>query len=56
MVGTIIGPLFAGYVWDITGSYYQAFIVFAGALVAAIGLVLWAKPPVKKAAPTAEAA
>lgn len=48
MIGTIAGPLFAGYVWDITGSYRFAFFIFAVALVVAVGLILAAKPPVKK--------
>lgn len=48
MLGTIAGPLFAGYVWDITGSYRFAFTVFAIAAIIAVGLILSAKPPVKK--------
>lgn len=48
MLGTMAGPLFAGYVWDITGNYRLAFTVFAIAALVAVGLILGAKPPVKK--------
>ncbi|MFC2022289.1 MFS transporter [Chloroflexota bacterium] len=48
MLGTITGPIFAGYVWDITGSYRLAFLTFAVATVVAMGLILGVKPPVKK--------
>ncbi len=48
ILGTVAGPLFAGYAWDITGSYNLAFMVFAGTMAVAVGLVLLAKPPVKK--------
>ena len=47
-LGTVAGPLFAGYTWDITGSYNRAFFIFAGAVAVDVGLILWAKPPVKK--------
>jgi len=47
MLGTIAGPLFAGYVWDITGNYRIAFNVFAIASLAAFGMVLLAKRPSK---------
>jgi len=28
MIGNVVGPVFAGYVFDITGSYRFAFLVF----------------------------
>jgi len=34
-VGTVIGPLFAGWVFDNWGSYHVAWIVFASIIVAA---------------------
>ncbi|MFQ5826587.1 MAG: MFS transporter, partial [Dehalococcoidia bacterium] len=45
MVGTISGPLFAGYVYDVAGSYRFAFTVFAGVSLVALVLILGAKPP-----------
>ncbi len=47
-MGTVAGPLFAGYAWDITGSYQLAFTVFASAMALAVALILLAKPPRKK--------
>lgn len=49
MMGTVAGPLFAGYVWDITGNYRLAFTVFAIASLVAFGMVLLAKRPSKRA-------
>jgi MFS family permease len=45
MVGTISGPLFAGYVYDVAGSYRFAFMVFAALCLIALALILAAKPP-----------
>jgi MFS family permease len=45
MGGIVIGPIVSGYVFDRTGSYYGAFLGFAGAALLAIVLVLLAKPP-----------
>jgi cyanate permease len=28
MIGNVVGPVFAGYVFDVTGSYRFAFLVF----------------------------
>jgi len=47
MFGTVAGPLFAGYVWDMTGRYDFAFLVFAGAIMISLVLTLLAKRPVK---------
>ena len=44
-LGTIAGPLFAGYVFDVTGSYQQAFLVFAATTIIAVFLVLLARQP-----------
>ena len=33
MFGMIFGPVFAGVVYDVTGSYRGAFVVLAGAAV-----------------------
>ena len=45
MIGTIAGPIIAGYVFDTTGSYSLAFFGFAGATAVSMVLVLMAKPP-----------
>ncbi|MBI2304778.1 MAG: MFS transporter [Chloroflexi bacterium] len=45
MVGTVIGPIFAGYVFDVTGSYRLAFLIISVATALAIGLVLAARRP-----------
>ncbi len=44
-VGNAIGPLFAGYMYDITGGYHQAFIVFIILLAIAIPTVLAVRRP-----------
>ena len=44
--GTIAGPLFAGYMYDITGSYRLAFLIFASALILAVLLVLLTRRPI----------
>jgi MFS family permease len=44
-VGTIFGPWFAGYVYDVTGSYRFAFSTFAVVSLFALFLMLGAKPP-----------
>ncbi|MCE2464721.1 MAG: MFS transporter [Dehalococcoidia bacterium] len=44
-IGMIVAPLFAGYMFDTTGSYLIPFSVFAG-LTALGGVVIWfASPP-----------
>ncbi|MFH0847396.1 MAG: MFS transporter [Chloroflexota bacterium] len=48
MFGTVTGPWFAGYVWDTTGNYRLAFLVFATVAFIALVMVLWAKPPAAK--------
>ena len=44
-VGVVSGPIFAGYVFDKTGSYETAFVVFAAASAVSMVLVLMALPP-----------
>ncbi len=46
-----IGPLAAGWIRDQTGSYEQAFTIFAFMFLAAIVMMLIATPPVLRAAP-----
>ena len=45
MFGNIAGPVFAGYVFDVTGSYRLAFIIFAATCVLSLVLVLAMKRP-----------
>lgn len=45
MIGTIIGPVFAGWVYDVSGSYQGAFLVMAGINVIAMGFLLAARKP-----------
>ncbi len=49
MFGLVLGPIFAGFVFDVTSSYYIAFMIFAisGALASAI--MLFIKPPKQSA-------
>jgi sugar phosphate permease len=53
MFGLILGPVFAGLAYDVTGSYYLAFMVFAvsGALGAIIMVFL--RPPQQSVATSA---
>jgi MFS family permease len=44
-VGTALGPIFAGWIFDVTGSYRMAFLVFALLCGIAMGLALAAKRP-----------
>lgn len=44
-VGTFMGPIIAGIVYDLTRSYAIAFTAFAGIALGAAALMLFAKPP-----------
>lgn len=44
-LGTISGPVFAGYVFDTTGSYQIAMLVFAAGTVVALVLTFFLKRP-----------
>ena len=43
--GQVVGPVMAGVLFDLTGSYWPAFLGFAGAVTAAGVAVLLAAPP-----------
>lgn len=43
--GTVGGPIFAAWIWDVTGSYTTAFYVVAVVLAFATVLLLMARPP-----------
>ena len=47
----MIGPPLAGWIWDITGSYRPAFIIFTVTTAVGIPLILAARPPTRKSMP-----
>ena len=56
VLGSIFGPLTAGLIYDVTGSYTLAFYLFSVIAVAAAALILTAKRPAVQAAPDAPVA
>ncbi len=44
VIGTVSGPIYAGWIFDVTNSYRIAFLTFAAAAGIAILLILAAKP------------
>jgi MFS family permease len=50
MFGTITGPYLAGYVFDVTGSYRVAMLIFAAASAANLILIWFLKAPKQPAA------
>jgi len=48
LISTAGGPLFAGYIYDVTGSYNIAFSLFAGTYLLGALMILTAKPPIFK--------
>ena len=47
LIGQSTGPLLAGVVFDLQGSYSLIFIVYASIAAAASGIVLYARRPVR---------
>ncbi|MBW2297882.1 MAG: MFS transporter [Deltaproteobacteria bacterium] len=47
MPGAAFGPLIAGVIFDATQSYQWSFILFAAASFLAIGVIYFAKPPIR---------
>lgn len=45
MVGGLLSPVFAGRVYDVTGSYHNAWMIIAAATLPSVVLILLAKPP-----------
>ena len=45
MFGTVVGPIFAGYMFDSTGSYVFAFSTFVVTYIIGAILYIFAKPP-----------
>jgi MFS family permease len=52
--GTALGPLFAGLMYDATGTYYHAFVTFALLYAVAIPAILLVKRPASAQLPGAE--
>jgi cyanate permease len=50
-LGGAVGAVTSGIIFDVTGSYHTAFIVFSGVGLAAILPLLMAQPPVRAPAP-----
>jgi len=48
VIPTVIGPIFAGYVYDVTGSYYNAFVLFALLYIIGAGVIAFARRPTTK--------
>ena len=46
MFGLVLGPIFAGFIFDTTNSYYIAFVTFAIAAACAGTIMIFLKPPV----------
>jgi len=44
-LGLSTGPLFSGFMYDATGSYASAFVIFAGLLFLAIPVILFVRRP-----------
>ncbi|MFC2071161.1 MFS transporter [Chloroflexota bacterium] len=42
---TVVGPIFAGWVYDITGSYYNALLLFAIVYLMGVGILPFVKRP-----------
>ena len=47
-VGSAIGPIFAGYAFDATGSYNGAFLGFVATFVVAVAAIFFARPPKRR--------
>jgi sugar phosphate permease len=45
LAGQALGPVTAGFVFDVTGTYHQAFLGFAGVVLLGSACVLTATPP-----------
>lgn len=48
VLGTVSGPIYAGWIFDVTQSYRIAFLTFAGLTLVAVLLILAVKKPVPK--------
>jgi MFS family permease len=48
MIGGLLSPVIAGWIFDVTGSYRSAWQIFALVTVPAVPLIILARPPLKK--------
>ena len=48
MFGLVLGPVFAGLVYDLTESYYPAFITFAISAALAALTMVFIRPPERR--------
>lgn len=48
MVPGMLGPVLAGWIYDVMGSYRMAFIIFAAVTLAGLPLIFLARPPLKR--------
>ena len=48
LIPTVIGPIFAGYIYDVTGSYQNAFMTFALLYIIGAGVFPFIKRPTVK--------
>jgi MFS family permease len=44
-IGGLASPVFAGWIFDITGSYHIAWQIFTAIILPAIPLILLTRPP-----------
>ncbi|MFH0846822.1 MAG: MFS transporter [Chloroflexota bacterium] len=49
-LGTFVGPIFAGWVWERTGSYKTAFLIFAATTLVALLMMFFVRKPKPKTA------
>lgn len=54
LVGTIVGPVAAGYAYDVMGTYSLGFVIIAGINLLAAVAILWAVRPTPPVTATAE--
>ena len=45
MFGLVLGPVFAGFMYDVTQSYYLAFMVFAFSGMLGAVIMVFLRPP-----------
>ncbi|MDD4877348.1 MAG: MFS transporter [Dehalococcoidales bacterium] len=51
VIPTVVGPIFAGYIYDVTGSYNQAFLLFMLLYLVGAGIIPFIKRPKPRRTP-----